>query len=83
MKGTLLILFCLIGFKSFSQHDEAFVEEKASSWVKVVSSRTAGRPKATAVKRKVNPNPSRRENPQQEFDKTNNEVNRFKKSKKN
>lgn len=72
-----------MAFESFSQNEEAFVEEKSSSWIKVVSDQTAVRPKATAVKRKVNSNPSRRENPQQVFDKTNNEVNRFKKSKKN
>ena len=71
-----------MAFKGFAQKDEPFVEEKSSTWIKVVHDETAGRPK-TSVKKKANSNPSRKESSQQEFDKTNSEVNRFKKPKKN
>lgn len=83
MKCIPVILFCLMACKSFAQKDEALVEEKSSSWVKVVNNETEGKPKTATVKRKVNSSPSRKANSQQEFDKTNNEVNRFKKSKNN
>ena len=82
MKSILAILFCFMALKSFSQKEEAFVEEKSSSWIKVDNSEATRKSKTATVK-KANSNPSGRQNSQQEFDKTNQEVNRFKKSKKN
>lgn len=84
MKFLLPVLFCLIAFKGFSQKEEAYVEEKSSNWIKVVVSETSAKPKTATVKKKVNSGtPSRKDNSQKEFDKTNSEINRFKKSKKN
>lgn len=76
-------MFCLIALKGFSQKEEAFVEEKSSNWIKVVNDQTSAKAKTTTVKKRSNSNKSPQTNWQQEFDKTNNEVNRFKKSKKN
>ena len=83
MKNILLIFFCLIALNGFSQKEEAFVEEISSDWIKVVVNNIPVKPKTTTLKKKAKPNPSRKGNSQTEFDKTNSEISRFKKSKKN
>ena len=84
MKSILLTFCCLIALKGFSQKQEAFVEQKSSDWVKVIFTSASAKPKATTTKRNIrSKTPSRKESSQKEFDKTNNEVNRFRKSKKN
>ena len=76
-----MIVLCFAGLKSFSQTSDIMVEEKASNWIKI----TAPTPsRATTVKKKVSPNKpaTPKQDAQEEFQKTNQQVNRFKKGKK-
>ena len=90
MKATFLIIFSLLCLTSFSQTTQAVTEEKASAWIKVLNDpaplvRTApARKKTTAVKRKVTKSKTTvpKGDVGEEFEKTNNQVNRFKKQQK-
>ncbi|MGZ3937509.1 MAG: hypothetical protein ACXVLT_02275 [Flavisolibacter sp.] len=90
MKTTFLIIFSLLCLTAFSQTSQPVVEEKSSAWIKVVDdpvplTRTApARKKTATLKRKTTlkktsvPKPDAGE----EFEKTNSQVNRFKKPQK-
>ena len=82
MKSLLAIILCFAGLKSFAQTNDVVVEEKASNWIKItapVPSRTT-----TTVKKKASTNKpaNQKQDAQEEFQKTNQQVNRFKKGKK-
>ena len=81
MKTLLIAIACLIASKGFSQTSELKVEEKSSDWITITAPATVAKPKAiTTTKKKVKstkPQPKKQE--EQEFEKTNNQVNRFKK----
>lgn len=83
MKSFFTIALCFILLKGFSQTNELVMEERSSDWIKVTANvRSVTKPKTTTVKKKTNPKKTMpKQNAQQEFEKTNNEVNRFKKSK--
>lgn len=90
MKSIIIIILCFVGLKAFCQTSELVVQEKASDWIKVtstpgVTNTTSTRQRtSTKMKRKVtSKKPSvPKQDTQDEFEKTNNQVNRFKKSKK-
>jgi hypothetical protein len=85
MKNLLLVILCFVAFKSFSQTNEILVEEKASEWIKITVPESTTRPKTTTtVKKKTTTNKPEtpKQNTQEEFEKTNQQVNRFKKQKK-
>lgn len=90
MKLLLLIILCVFSTKAFSQTTEAITEEKSSAWVKVIEdpiviSKPALVKKQTTIRKKrtAKTEPARpKENPQEEFEKTNQQINRFKKQKK-
>lgn len=75
----------MIGSKAFSQTNDLVVQEKSSDWIKVTSTIPESKPRnTTTVKRKTSSKRTTtpRKDNQEEFDKTNNQVNRFKKAKK-
>ena len=86
-----MIAICLMGSKVFSQTEEAFVEEKSSGWITISSpeppppvvhtparrSRPAARPATTTPA----PQPPAEPKKIDAFEKTNNQVKRFKKGK--
>jgi hypothetical protein len=85
MKSLFVVIFCLVASKSFSQTNDVMVEEKSSAWIKITAPQTAAsKPKTTTiVKKKTTNKPvATKQEAQQEFEKTNSQVNRFKKSKK-
>jgi hypothetical protein len=85
MKKLLVLIFCFIALKAFSQTSDAIVEEKSSDWIKVTFTPPTPKPKqTTTVRKRTNTNkPSTpKQNSQDEFEKTNSQVNRFKKVKK-
>lgn len=71
--------------KGFSQTtNDMVVEEKSSDWIKVISTVVAPKTRQTSTMKKRAPSktPSiRKENLNREFEKTNQQVNRFKKKK--
>jgi hypothetical protein len=85
MKSLFIIIVCLIGLKGFSQTSDLIVQEKSSDWVTVTSTTPVSKPtRPTAIKRKTSPKRTTapKRDAQEEFDKTNSQVNRFKKGKK-
>lgn len=75
----------MIGSKAFSQTNDQIIQEKSSEWIKVTSPVSVSKPKSTTtVKRKTSSKRSAtpKQDTQEEFDKTNSQVNRFKKVKK-
>lgn len=84
MKTLFVIIFCFAAFNSFSQTNEVMVEEKASEWIKVTATPVVAKSKTTTVKKKTTSNKpvTPKQDVQEEFEKTNNQVNRFKKAKK-
>ena len=75
----------MVASKAFNQTNEVIVQEKSSDWIKVTSITPVSKPKATTtVKRKISSKKpaTPKKNTQEEFDKTNTQVNRFKKPKK-
>jgi hypothetical protein len=85
MKTLFIILLCFVATKVFSQSSEGMVEEKSSDWIRVTSTATVSKPKnvTTVKKKKISHKPvTPKQNTQQEFEKTNSQVNRFKKGKK-
>lgn len=84
MKMILLILFSACALPGFAQSSNLVTEEKSSAWFRVTESAPVAPRPHRAVK-KYAPAPRRsapKENTRQEFEKTNGEVNRFKKPKK-
>jgi hypothetical protein len=81
MKSLLIAILCFAAFKGFSQTSDLKVEERSSDWIKISSTTTSAKPRtATATKKKNSSNKSvPKKEVQEEFEKTNNEVNRFKK----
>jgi len=88
MKTFLLLVTCFISLNAFAQTSESITQERASAWVRVTENPiTPAKPatvtnqapavKKTTTKKTTTPKP----NAQQEFEKTNSEVNRFKKKK--
>jgi len=88
MKNLLAVFICLAALKGYSQTSEAFVQEKSSAWIRVTESPVSvAKPetikKTTVAKKSTTTNkPAKpKQNTQKEFEKTNSEVNRFKKQK--
>lgn len=85
MKKLLVFICCLGALECFSQTSEVLVEEKSSGWIKVAAAAPTVRPKAATITKKK-PASSKpvapRQDAGQEFDKTNQQVNRFRKVKK-
>jgi len=83
MKTYLFIILCFWGLKSFSQTTDMVMEEKSSGWIKIPPVTVQSKPAAT-VKKKSNTArpPSPKKDTPGEFEKTNSEVNRFKKPQK-
>ena len=90
MKLLLLIILCVFSAKAFSQTTEAITEEKSSAWVKViedpvaVSKPASSKKQTTTVKKRSSKTKPATPKPdvQGEFEKTNQQVNRFRKQKK-
>jgi len=84
MKTLFIIILCLVATKGFSQTADVMVEEKSSEWIKVTSPVVVSRPKTTTARKTTTTNKpvTPRNDAQEEFEKTNQEVNRFKKQKK-
>jgi hypothetical protein len=90
MKTVLLIITCLLCLNSFCQTTEPVIEEKASSWIMVTADPVAVSKPATVKKRttvvKAKSSKPKSATPKQEatdeFEKTNSQVNRFKKQQK-
>lgn len=89
MKTLFIIICCLAAFNAFAQTSEVVTEEKSSQWIKVVEdpvpvSKPATVKKQTSnVKKKPASKPTpQKQNAQDEFEKTNSQVNRFKKQQK-
>ena len=83
MKSLFIIILCLVGSKVFAQTNDVVIQEKSSEWIKVTSVISEPKPKSTRiVKRKTSSKKplTNKKNTQEEFDKTNNQVNRFKKA---
>lgn len=90
MKTIIITIFCFAVFNSFAQTSEAITEEKSSTWIKVIED-PAPVSKPVTVKKQTNtstkkpaatkPSTPKKETPE-EFEKTNQQVNRFKKAKK-
>jgi len=89
MKNLLAVLVCLTALNGYSQTNEAFTQEKSSAWIRVTENPVAVttpvtiKKQPTTVKKSTNTNKpaAPKQNSQQEFEKTNNQVNRFKKQK--
>jgi hypothetical protein len=88
MKNLLALFICLIALKGYSQTSEAFVQEKSSAWIRVtenpvpVSKPETIKKQTTIAKKSTTKKPAKpKPNTQQDFEKTNSEVNRFKKPK--
>jgi len=90
MKTTLVLIFSLLCFTGFSQTTQSVTQETASAWIKVVDDpapavrTTPVRKKTHTVKRKVTKSKTTvpKEDEGEEFEKTNSQVNRFKKQQK-
>jgi hypothetical protein len=86
MKTLLLIIFYFAAFNAFAQTSEAVTEEKSSAWLKVVedpvpvSKPATPKKKQSTVRKKTTSTPApQKQETQDEFEKTNSQVNRFKK----
>lgn len=83
MKNLLVVILCLVAVKAFSQTtDDLVVEEKSSNWIKITSTVVVPKKRQTNTVKRRTPSkaPSnRKENSNREFEKTNQQVNRFKK----
>ena len=83
MKAVLIIILSFVACKAVAQTSALVVEEKSSAWLRVTMSApvTSTPKKAAVVKKKASTNkPSApKPTPQGEFEKTNQQVNRFKK----
>ena len=84
MKTLFIILYCLVASKGFSQSSDVMVEEKSSEWIKVTSPVAVSKPKAVTIKKTSSTTrpATPKKDAQEEFEKTNQQVNRFKKGKK-
>ena len=89
MKTLFLIIFCLTAIIAVGQTGEYVTEEKGSAWIKVVEDpvpmtkpTTVKKQKASVKKKPASKPSTQKENPQDEFEKTNSQVNRFKKQQK-
>ena len=85
MKSLIIIVLCFVATKAFSQTSDVLVDEKSSEWIRVTSTASVSKPKSTTtVKKKTSSNKpaTPKQNTQEDFEKTNNQVNRFKKGKK-
>jgi len=84
MKTLVVAILCLVATKGFSQTADLMIEEKSSEWIKVTSPVVASKPRTTTVKRTTNTTKpaTPKQDAQEEFEKTNQQVNRFKKGKK-
>lgn len=84
MKTLFLILLSLVASKVFCQTNDVMVEEKSSEWIKVTTTAIAPHKQSTTAKRKRDTNNplTPQQNAKKEFEKTNSQVNRFKKAKK-
>ena len=85
MKNTFFALLLLCALNGFSQTSEVIVEEKSSAWVKVTGNTTASATRSAPVSQKrVSPKKPSAPKPKsnEEFNKTNQQVNRFKKKEK-
>ena len=83
MKTYLFIILCFWGLKSFSQTNDVAMEEKSSGWIKIPPATVQSRPPTTAKKKSnTTKPPSPKKDTPDEFEKTNQQVNRFKKVKK-
>jgi hypothetical protein len=85
MKNLFIIISCFIASATFAQSSEVIIEEKSSDWIKVVASVPVSKQRTTTtVKRKTTSKKPAipKKDAQEEFEKTNNQVNRFKKGKK-
>ena len=87
MKSLFIIILCLVGQRAFNQTNDVVMQEKSSNWIKVTSdiSEPTAKPKTTTtVKRKTTSRKPAvpKQNTQEQFEKTNSQVNRFKKGKK-
>ena len=89
-RAVLIVAICLIGSKVFSQTEESFVEEKSSGWITIsfpepppVVRTPARRSKPAARPTTTTPAPQPAAEPKKidAFEKTNNQVKRFKKGK--
>jgi|GEM_PF-2943104 len=89
MKNLLAVVVCLTALTGYSQTNEAFTQEKSSAWIRVTEDPVAvtkpvtikKQPAATKKTTNTNKPATPKQNTQQEFEKTNNQVNRFKKPK--
>lgn len=74
----------MIGSKAFTQTNDVIIQEKSSDWLKVTSTIPVSKPRSTTVKRKTTHKRTSvpKKDTKEEFDKTNSQVNRFKKAKK-
>ena len=89
MKLFLTVFICLAVFKGYGQANEAFSQEKSSAWIRVtenpvpVAKPQTVKKQSTSAKKSTNSNKpaAPKQNTQQEFEKTNSQVNRFKKQK--
>jgi hypothetical protein len=90
MKSLLITILCFTAFNALAQTSESITEEKVSAWIKVVQdpvpqakSATAKKQTNTSTKKSsaAKPEPAKKDT-QEEFEKTNQQVNRFKKAKK-
>jgi hypothetical protein len=85
MKPLFIIILLLLASTAFSQTNDAIIEEKSSDWIKVVATVPVPKQKTTpTVKSKISSRKHTvpKQDTQEEFEKTNNQVNRFKKGKK-
>ena len=85
MKSLLTLMLFFAAFKGFAQSD-VIVEEKASDWIKITATTDTPKPKTTTTVKKKNTTnkpTTPKQDAQQEFEKTNSQVNRFKKQQKN
>ncbi len=90
MKFVIPFIICLFALNSYAQTSEAITEEKSSAWVKViedpvaVSKPASSKKQTTTVKKKSSKTKpaTPKQDVQEEFEKTNQQVNRFRKQKK-
>ena len=84
MKTIIVLFFTVVAVQGHSQTSDVIIEEKSSSWIKTAATNTVRPRSATPTVRKTNSNkPAKpKQNADQDFDKTNQQVNRFKKQKK-
>jgi hypothetical protein len=88
MKKLLFILSCFLALNGFAQTSEPILQEKSSAWIKIAEDPIIVKKPETITRRPVSvrkkvTSPKRQTAPkqdaQEEFEKTNSQVNRFKK----